>query len=133
MISGIGTDIVKIARFERLWQRHGRRACTTLLHPDEQADCLKHHDPARFLAKRFAAKEAFAKAVGTGLRYPVSLTHICIRHDKLGKPIFTFSDTLHTWLQQRQMTHSHLSISDEQDTVIAMVVIESAAAHLFNT
>lgn len=129
MISGIGTDIVNIVRFERLWQRHGSRACSTLLHTDETNDCLNSREPARFLAKRFAAKEAFAKAVGTGLRYPVSLTHICISHDALGKPIFTFSDTLHTWLQQRQITHSHLSISDERDTVIAMVVIESATSN----
>ena len=67
MIAGIGTDIVAIARMDEFWQRHGQRALAKLLAPDERADCLAASEPARFLAKRFAAKEALGKAFGTGI------------------------------------------------------------------
>ena len=80
--------------------------------------------PARFLSKRFAAKEALAKATGYGLRYPVSLHRMTVSHDELGKPIFLFDTELSALLQQLGITRHHLSISDERDTAVAFVILE---------
>ena len=80
---------------------------------------------ARFLAKRFAAKEAFAKAVGSGLRVPVSLSRISVTHDRLGKPVMQFDETLSLHLARLGINGHHLSISDERDLIVAFVVLES--------
>lgn len=124
MIYGIGTDIVAVARFESIWQRHGRRCLSHLL-ADAEVHELPEKQVARFLAKRFAAKEAFAKAAGTGLRYPVSLNHISIQHDALGKPSLVFAAVLQDWLIVRGVVRHHVSISDEQHAVVAMVILEA--------
>lgn len=123
MIYGIGTDLVAIARMAELWQRHGDRARRRLLAPVEIAPCQASSDPARFLAKRFAAKEAFGKALGTGIRAPATLTAIAVGHDELGKPRFELAPELAALLADRGLT-AHLSISDERDHALAFVVIE---------
>ncbi|SMB26112.1 Holo-[acyl-carrier-protein] synthase [Sterolibacterium denitrificans] len=123
MIFGIGTDIVSVRRFERLCQRHGERALKRILASAERDDCRASPVPARFLAKRFAAKEALGKALGTGVRAPLLLPAIRIVHDALGKPGFEYSTALAAHLQARQLV-AHLSISDEQDQVIAFVILE---------
>ena len=68
----------------------------------------------RLIAKRFAIKEAFAKAVGTGVREPVSLRHISVVHDELGKPELTFAPELQTWLDERNIRRVYISLSDER-------------------
>lgn len=124
MIYGIGTDIVNIARMAGLLARHGERAAQRLLTSGELSAFATHRAPARLLAKRFAAKEAFAKAAGTGLRAPVALTNIAVIHDGLGRPQFEFAPDLQDWLTARGIGASHLSISDETDMVAAFVVLE---------
>ena len=124
MIDGIGTDIVAIARIEAALARHGRAFAERLLGGEELAEFSAHAQPARFLAKRFAAKEAFAKATGLGLRHPVSLQRICVTHDALGKPTLAFDAELSAFLAARGVSACHLSLSDERDTVIAFVVLE---------
>jgi holo-[acyl-carrier protein] synthase len=124
VIAGIGTDIVAIARMTEFWQRHGHRALEKLLAPDERADCLAANEPARFLAKRFAAKEALGKAFGTGIRAPLLLPEIGIQHDALGRPGFVFSATIATCFAERGL-NAHLSISDEQTHAIAFVILET--------
>jgi holo-[acyl-carrier protein] synthase len=124
MIHGIGTDIVATARFEAMWARHGQRLAQRILSERELDECAEHSTPARFLAKRFAAKEALAKAIGSGLRHPVSLRRISIMHDGLGKPMFLFDDVLRGHMAQLGISAPHLSISDERDVVIAFVVLE---------
>lgn len=123
MIYGIGTDIVKIERMQALYARHGERALSKLLAPEEIRLCQKAADPARYLAKRFAAKEALGKALGTGIRAPALLTAIAVVNDPLGKPLFSFSDELAEYINARRLI-AHLSISDERDTAIAFVVLE---------
>lgn len=123
MIHGIGTDLVVIARLRDFWQRHGERALEKLLAPEEREDCRASSDPGRFLAKRFAAKEALGKALGTGIRAPVLLPAIAVTHDELGKPSFSYATDLAEWIAQRGLT-CHLSISDEQDRALAFVVAE---------
>jgi holo-[acyl-carrier protein] synthase len=123
MIFGIGTDIVAVARMTEYWQRHGERGLEKMLAPDEREACRTSIDPARFLAKRFAAKEALGKALGTGVRAPVLLPDIAVTHDELGKPSFVFSAPLAAHLAQRGLA-AHLSISDEQDYSVAFVILE---------
>ncbi len=125
MIFGIGTDIVEYARIESMWQRYQTRLAERMLSADELPEYCAHAHPARFLAKRFAAKEAFAKAVGSGIRHPVSLTLISVTHDGLGKPVLKFDPVLRTYLAQIGVSGHHLSISDEQSMVVAFVVLET--------
>lgn len=123
MIAGVGTDIVAVARLGRLYERHGERALDKLLAPSERAGFQKAKDPGRFLAKRFAAKEAFGKALGIGVAHPASLPNIAVTHDALGKPILDFAPELASYLSERKLS-AHLSISDEADYAIAFVVLE---------
>lgn len=124
MIFGIGTDIVAVARMADFWQRHGERGLEKMLAPQERDACRDSLDPARFLAKRFAAKEALGKALGTGVRAPVLLPEIAVEHDALGKPAFGFGPALASHLAERGLT-AHLSISDEQDYAVAFVIVEA--------
>jgi holo-[acyl-carrier protein] synthase len=123
MIFGVGTDIVAVARMSSLWKRHGERALERILAPEERADCRSATDPGRFLAKRFAAKEALAKALGTGIRAPVSLSAIAVAHDSHGKPYFHLAPDLAGYLAQRRLT-AHISISDERDCALAFAIVE---------
>ena len=86
MIHGIGADIVAVKRLQQMWEGHGDRVLEKLLAPQEMADFARAADKGRFLAKRFAAKEAFSKAFGTGIRAPAVLPAIAVGHDDLGKP-----------------------------------------------
>ena len=124
MIRGIGTDIVSVQRIGQLLSRHPRRGVQHLLHPDEQREADTAPSRERFVAKRFAAKEALAKALGTGLRAPVLLPAIRVEHDAQGKPFFSFDAALAEWIRQRSL-QIHLSISDEVDHALAFVVVES--------
>jgi holo-[acyl-carrier protein] synthase len=124
MIFGIGTDIVAVARIEAATVRHGAPFAARILSPQELAEYATQAYPARFLSKRFAAKEALAKATGHGLRYPVSLQRITVNHDELGKPVFLFDQELSAYLRQLGVVKHHLSISDERDTAVAFVILE---------
>ncbi len=126
MIFGIGTDIVEISRIEALWARYGERFAARILSESELPALALHPAPARMLAKRFAAKEAFAKAVGSGMRHPVSFHRIGVTHDGLGKPVLQFDDVLRKYLSQLGVNGHHVSISDERGMVVAFVVLESA-------
>jgi holo-[acyl-carrier protein] synthase len=123
MIHGVGTDLVVVARLREMWQRHGERALERLLAPQERADGRASPDPGRFLAKRFAAKEALGKAFGTGIRAPVLLTAIAVIHDASGKPAFAFSPALEAWVAAQGLV-CHLSLSDEREHALACVVVE---------
>ena len=123
MIFGIGTDIILVARMAEFHERHGERALEKVLAPAERDACRASSDPARFLAKRFAAKEALGKALGTGVRTPVLLSSIAIVHDALGKPDFEFGGELAAYIAERNIV-THLSLSDEHDYIVAFVVAE---------
>ena len=125
MIFGIGTDIVAVKRMADYWQRHGERGLEKMLAPEECEACRNSSDPARFLAKRFAAKEALGKAFGTGVRDPVLLPAIAVTHDGLGKPGFAFAPALAAHFAERGLV-AHLSISDEQDYAVAFVILETS-------
>jgi len=124
MIFGIGTDIISVARIEAAVQRHGDAFAKRILSTHEHLELSSQAHPARFLAKRFAAKEAFAKASGQGLRHPVSLQSITVSHDDLGKPIFVFDELLAEHLSVQGVVRHHLSLSDEKDMAVALVILE---------
>ena len=123
MIYGVGTDIVTIARMVGFYQRHGERALEKLLAPTERQACRESVQPGRFLAKRFAAKEALGKALGSGVRAPVLLPAIAVSHGALGQPQFEFAEELAAYMAKLGL-HAHLSISDEVDSALAFVIVE---------
>ena len=125
MIYGIGTDIVAVARLRGMWERHGGRVLEELLTPREIEEFATAADKGRFLAKRFAAKEAFAKALGTGIRPPATLTAIGVGHDELGKPTIECYGQLEKMVKIK-ILKTHLSISDEADYAVAYVILEQA-------
>ncbi len=124
MILGIGTDIVSVARMESAIQRHGAAFAARILSARELPEYTTQSQPARFLSKRFAAKEALSKATGHGLRHPVSLQRITVAHDELGKPMFAFDAELEAYLRGLGVSRHHLSLSDERDTAVAFVILE---------
>lgn len=131
MIYGIGTDIVVVARIERLLGRYGERFARRVLGPDELAEYRRRlgkdgHGGAyavRYLAKRFAAKEAFSKALGTGLRGPMTLLSLQVLNDARGRPVATARKALAPWLAERGL-RAHVSLSDEVDSALAFVILE---------
>lgn len=125
MILGIGTDLLDAARIRRGLARFGEHYADRILAPAEHAGYFASRDPARYLAKCFAAKEAFAKAAGTGLRAPVSLSNIAVLRDALGKPHIDCAPELAAWLAARGVTGHHVSLSDEGDQVLAFVILET--------
>jgi holo-[acyl-carrier protein] synthase len=125
MIYGVGTDIVAVARMRGLWERHGDKVLEKLLAPQEMSDFVRAAEKGRFLAKRFAAKEAFSKALGSGVRPPATLPAIAVTHDDLGKPVLDFAPALNALLLEKNLK-AHLSISDEADYAVAYVILEQA-------
>ncbi|HEU4707748.1 MAG TPA: holo-ACP synthase [Methylophilaceae bacterium] len=126
MIFGIGTDIVEVARIEDSLARFGDAFAQRILNEREWLAFSQSQTQGRFLAKRFAAKEAFAKALGTGLRAPATFQNIEVVHDDLGKPMLDFAPELQTVLQAHGVRHAHLSVSDEKALAAAFVVLEKA-------
>lgn len=125
MITGIGIDVITVARIARIWQRHGMRFAHHVLSSTELGEVHHVVDPARWIAKRWAAKEAFSKAAGTGMRAPLKWNGIGVTHDTEGRPELTFAPFIHAWLARRKIERWHLSLSDERDLVCAVVILEA--------
>ncbi len=125
-ITGIGTDIVATARIRRIFEQYGERFARRILSGSEFEAFLEANDPVRFLAKRFAAKEAASKAMGSGFRQGISFTQMSVSHDVYGKPELCFSGAALDWLNQRSVARTHLSLSDEAAYAVAFVVMEAA-------
>jgi holo-[acyl-carrier protein] synthase len=126
MIIGTGIDLVEVARIEQIWQKFGQTFAKRLLYPTELSQLPT--DPklqGRWLAKRWAIKEAAAKALGTGFQQGITLPQFVTSHNALGKPILQlYGQALHH-AQQKGIQHWHLSLSDEKTHLIAMVIAES--------
>jgi len=125
MIFGIGTDIVEVARIDGSITQFGDDFAKRILAESEFLSYQQSQIKARFLAKRFAAKEAFSKALGTGLRTPATFQNIAVTHDELGKPILLLAPELQSFLQLKNIQHTHISISDEKNLAAAFVVLET--------
>lgn len=125
MIYGIGIDLVEPGRVARLTEKYGERFARRVLTPLEWPAYLKATRPMLFLANRFAAKEAFSKAIGTGFRYPVTLQCISVVQNRAGKPGFDFHPSLAALVKSRGIVGHHLTISDEAALACACVVLEA--------
>lgn len=127
MIYGIGTDILRIERIERIWQRHGERFPEKILGDAERAEFAQRRQalrkPARYLAMAFAAKEAFVKALGTGF-HGVDYADAGVVHEESGRPVLVFSERMKQRLAGLGIASAHVSLSDEGGLVCAMVVLE---------
>lgn len=124
MIYGVGTDVVEIARIRAVLEKYGERFARKILCESELRRFSGHRLPANYLAKRFAAKEAFTKALGTGIRAPANWHGVWVRNLSSGKPVLEFSEPLRKFLAGRGVTASHVSLSDEKGVAFATVVLE---------
>jgi holo-[acyl-carrier protein] synthase len=123
-IIGIGTDLVSIARISSIWDRYGLAFAKRILANSELEELSKVKNPVGFLAKRYAAKEAVAKALGTGFQpHGFWLTDIAVSNDALGRPYLTYSRGAQAEVERRQIRESHLSLSDEREFALAFVIL----------
>jgi holo-[acyl-carrier protein] synthase len=125
MIFGIGTDIVEISRVKNAMVRSERFA-SRILTEFEMAEYADSKQQERYVSKKFAAKEALVKAMGTGIGNGYSWQMMQIEHTELGKPYFVFFGAVKDYLAVQNVTNCQLSISDEQSYATAMVVLETS-------
>ncbi len=124
MIRGIGVDIVKVDRIEQAVERWGSRFLKRIFTPAEIERCQQRARPAQCLALRFAAKEAFAKALGLGMRKGLRWRDIEVVHDHLGKPDLLLHNQAQRLLEAMEASRTWLSLSDERESAVAVVVLE---------
>ncbi len=124
MIVGIGTDLCEVGRIQRALERYGERFALKILVAAEMERFRRHRRPAAYLAKRFAAKEAFSKAMGTGIRHPVNWHNVSVENERSGRPVLRFSQALAELLQSRGIVAVHVSITDEIGMASAFVILE---------
>jgi len=130
MIYGVGTDVCKIPRIEAALQRHGERFARKVLGPEELKEYhvrREHHQVrgVRYVATRFAAKEAFSKALGLGLTPPMTWHTAQLLNVEKGKPVLVCSGALQAYMQEQRLK-AHVSVSDEEDVAVAFAVVEKA-------
>ena len=123
MIYGIGTDIVHVNRMHENLDKYGDKFARRILTESEFNEFKEKQNQAAFLAKRFAAKEATAKAMGTGFSGGLSLHHIGVEHDDAGKPILAFLDVAEKFVKEKKIKQTHLSLADERDYAVAFVTL----------
>jgi holo-[acyl-carrier protein] synthase len=123
MIFGIGTDIVQVVRMQDSLARFGEAFARRILTLAEFDEFRGDKRPAQFLAKRFAAKEALVKAMGTGFRGGVKLADIGVKHNEVGRPSLYYSGRTETLLRELGVAESHLSLADEQEYAVAFVIL----------
>lgn len=129
MIFGVGTDICDIRRIEATLARRGDRFAERVLGPAELQvfHARRERTPARgvrYLATRFSAKEAFSKAIGTGMRWPMTWRACQVLNEPGGKPVLRLSGDLEAWFNQRGLA-GHVTVSDESEYAASFVVVES--------
>ena len=125
MIVGIGVDIVEIARVDKLIREFGGRFARRVLTDDELLEFERRKRSSSYLATRFAAKEAVAKACGTGIGEQLGFHSLQIESDAQGKPLLRFMQAADALVERLQIRNAQVSLSDEQHYAVAMVVLES--------
>ena len=123
MIYGIGTDIVSVARMRKNIEEYGDKFAERILTPHELADYHKENRKEHFLAKRFAAKEAAAKAMGIGFASGLMLRHIGVTHDAAGKPQLEFVDYAAEFTAKHGISTAYVSLADEEDHAVAFATL----------
>lgn len=129
MIYGIGVDIVEVSRIERALERWGIRFANKILGPNELKQFATTRSPVRFLAMRFAAKEAASKALGTGFKQGVSPRQIEVMHNPAGKPSLAFLDNVAERVEREGIGESFVSMADETEYAIAYAILETRSTN----
>jgi len=129
-IFGIGTDICDIRRIRAAWERHGERFAMKILSDAEmhtfRARTARWPDRGvRFLATRFSVKEAFSKAIGLGMRMPMTWRLCEVGRQPSGQPTIVLHGVLYAWCTQRRL-RAHVSLSDESDYATSYVIVEQS-------
>ncbi len=129
MIVGVGIDVVEIKRLERAIERFGDRFLQRVFCFNEIETCLKKTDPYPGLSARFAAKEAFSKALGTGFRNGLRLTDICVKQDQLGAPYLFLKGAAQRFLNKMGISKVHVSLSHERSFAVSVVILEKQISY----
>ncbi|MBT8088521.1 MAG: holo-ACP synthase [Gammaproteobacteria bacterium] len=125
MIFGVGTDIVELARVQATYERFGEHFVRRILMPEELELFGRSKRPVRFLAMRFAGKEATVKAMGTGFAHGVWLRDVGILNDARGRPVVTWSERGSRVCRRLGVGAGHVSLSDDAGLVLAFAVVET--------
>ncbi len=123
-IVGLGTDIAEIERLEKALARSGEAFAKRILTESEYQAFLTQKQQGRFLAKRFAAKEAASKALGTGIGQGITFQDFTISHDEYGKPLLILTQRAKKLADKQGVNTIHISISDERHYAVATVIME---------
>ena len=123
MIFGIGTDVVQLERIREVHEKYGERFVERLLLPAELAAFRGYNRPARFLAMRFAAKEAIVKAMGTGFAHGMWIRDAGVVSNEWGKPQIIWSERGHRMCEQLGIGEGHVTLTDEAGLVVAVAVL----------
>lgn len=123
MIFGIGTDVVQLVRVERSWERFGQHFADRLLLDPERELFEKAKRPARFLAMRFAAKEAVVKAMGTGFAHGMWIRDVGMMPNDRGQPQIIFSERGRAMCSKLGIEGGHLTLTDEAGLIVAVAVL----------
>ena len=123
MIYGIGTDIVQIQRIERLHEKYGERFVERLLLPSEADAFRAQSRPGRFLAMRFAAKEAIVKAMGTGFAHGIWIRDVGVVQNRWGRPEVLFSERGDAVRRELGAGEGHVTLTDEAGLIVAVAVL----------
>ncbi|MGA2709190.1 MAG: holo-ACP synthase [Steroidobacteraceae bacterium] len=123
MIFGIGIDVLKADRIERVHDKHGARFVDHLLMPEERVQLERTARPVRFLAMRFAAKEAIVKAMGTGFAHGVWIRDVGIVQNHWGKPEIVYSARGAAVRDRLGIGEGHVTLTDEAGLVVAVAVL----------
>jgi holo-[acyl-carrier protein] synthase len=127
MIFGVGTDIVELARVQVTYDRFGEHFARRIL-MDEELELFRQTKwPARFLAMRFAGKEAAAKAMGTGFRHGMWIRDVGITNNDWGRPVIIWSERGRKVCKELGIGNGHVSLTDDAGLIVAVAVVESAA------
>ncbi|KAA1046428.1 holo-ACP synthase [Pseudocitrobacter sp. 73] len=124
-ILGLGTDIVEITRIDEVIARSGDRLARRVLTDNEWAIWETHQQPVRFLAKRFAVKEAAAKAFGTGIRNGLAFNQFEVYNDEMGKPKLRLWGEAQILAEKMGVVHIHVTLADERRYACATVILEN--------
>lgn len=125
MIAGVGVDLLDINRVSTLYDRYDVRFVSHLLTDHEQVEFESTARKVHYLATRFSGKEAISKALGTGLRAPMTLHAVSILNDHVGKPYLVYSDDLSLLMEDRGIQRIHLSFSHENHMLLSHAIAES--------
>jgi holo-[acyl-carrier protein] synthase len=126
MIAGIGIDYVLISRIDKLISRYGERFLDRVFSKREIEESAKKMNRAQFFAARFAAREAFFKALGTGWGRVLSLKDVSVENDRRGRPFLNLSGRAEKVLRSRDIAGSHISMTHEGDSAMAIVILEKS-------